>query len=367
MNYQWRFNGMELPGATSSTLTFSNVNVSQAGTYSVQVSNAGGTNLSSGAVLTVLQPLPPRLVGLWRFEEGAGTNVADSSGLTNNGVLVAAADSLGTPGTVLPQWVPSQSGFGTALQFQYDGEYNFAYIPASASLKIGLTPNDTWTITAWTKELSDGADGFVARYGRLFAFDDGWGLNFDSGATDDAEYFIWHNSAAVWQQGFGTTANVVPILDQWVHLALVYDGQSLTLYRNGNQSSQGGAKTSLPARASVGFDDHGGYQGALEIGSVLNEPTDHNWNGLIDDFAVFTGALNETELAAVMNGNFSEFKNNNPLLAMTWSGSQVVVSWGFGTLQSKAVFSGTWQDLTNAVSPLILAPGESSQFYRVKR
>jgi len=365
--YQWRFDGRDLPGATASTLMLTNVQRNQAGNYSVEVRNASGGTISSNAVLTVLVPLPPRLVGLWRFDEGAGTNVADSSGLTNNGVLASAMDQSGTPGTVLPGWASSQPGFGTALQFYYNGEYNFAYIPASESLKIGLTANDTWTITAWTKEISDGAGGFVSRWGRVFAFDDGWGLNFNSGANGDTEYWIWHNSPGVWQQAFGTSAAVVPILDQWVHLALVYDGQSLTLYRNANLTPQNGAKVSLPARGSVAFSDHGGYQGALQIGSVLNEATDHNWNGLIDDFAVFTGALNETQLATIMSGDFSAFKNNNPLLSMTRSGSQVVVSWGFGTLQTKTDLAGTWQDLTNAVSPLILTPAGTSQFYRVKR
>ena len=114
---------------------------------------------------------------------------------------------------------------------------------------------------------------------------------------------------------------MVPVLDQWVHLALVYDGQSLALYRNGNLSAQGGAKTSIPVRSSVAFTDHGGYAGALQIGSVNNEPADHNWNGLIDDFAVFTGALDESQVQLVMGGQFAVFQNNAPLLSLTRSGS----------------------------------------------
>jgi hypothetical protein len=365
--YQWRFNGTAIAGGTTSSLTLRNVQLSQAGAYSVLVSNGSGQTPSTGAVLTVLMPLPPRLAGLWRFDEGTGTNTADGSGLTNNGVLTAAQDISGTPGTMPPTWVQGQPGFGTALQFQNNGEYNFVSVPASDSLKIGLTANDTWTIAAWTKELSDGAGGYVAHFGRVFAFDEGWGLNFNSGYTGDSEYWIWHNSPGVWQQPFGTSAQVVPILDEWVHLALVYDGQSLTLYRNGNLPAQNGGKTSLAARGSVAFTDNGGYTGALEIGSVLNEPVDHNWNGLIDDFAVFTGALSESQVQTLMRGDFSAFLNSTPLLAINRSGSQLVVTWGFGTLQSQGSLSGAWQDVTNAQSPLILDPTGAAQFYRVKR
>ena len=56
LSYQWRFNGTNLAGATTNALTLTNVQVAQAGTYTVQVTNAYGSVLSSNAVLTVLDP-----------------------------------------------------------------------------------------------------------------------------------------------------------------------------------------------------------------------------------------------------------------------------------------------------------------------
>lgn len=53
LSYQWRFNGIGLSGATSSLLTLPNVQLQQAGTYAVVVSNAFGSVTSSNAVLTV--------------------------------------------------------------------------------------------------------------------------------------------------------------------------------------------------------------------------------------------------------------------------------------------------------------------------
>ena len=51
--YQWRKNGVELPGATAATLTISNASSPDAGVYSVAVSDAGGTSVSPGAVVGI--------------------------------------------------------------------------------------------------------------------------------------------------------------------------------------------------------------------------------------------------------------------------------------------------------------------------
>lgn len=53
LTYQWRKNGVAIPGATTSTLAFVNVQASQAGTYTVVVTNTIGSITSAPAVLTV--------------------------------------------------------------------------------------------------------------------------------------------------------------------------------------------------------------------------------------------------------------------------------------------------------------------------
>jgi sugar lactone lactonase YvrE len=56
--YQWNLNGTNISGATNTTLVLTNVQFSQAGTYTVLVTNAYGSVLSSNAVLTV-NGIPP--------------------------------------------------------------------------------------------------------------------------------------------------------------------------------------------------------------------------------------------------------------------------------------------------------------------
>jgi|GEM_PF-1407407 len=56
LSFQWRFNGTNLPGATSATLSVPNAQVGNQGDYSVIVGNPYGNVTSSNAVLTVNSP-----------------------------------------------------------------------------------------------------------------------------------------------------------------------------------------------------------------------------------------------------------------------------------------------------------------------
>lgn len=59
VHYQWSRNGLPLSGATSSTLTLSNVSPAVGGTYSVTASSGSQAKLSHDAVLLVTAPLLP--------------------------------------------------------------------------------------------------------------------------------------------------------------------------------------------------------------------------------------------------------------------------------------------------------------------
>src|SRR5262249_49810940 len=52
LSYQWSFNGMKIVGPSSASLVLTNVQMNQAGSYSVQVSNTVGIATSSNALLT---------------------------------------------------------------------------------------------------------------------------------------------------------------------------------------------------------------------------------------------------------------------------------------------------------------------------
>ena len=128
LSYQWRRNGVAIPGATAASLSFAAVTVSEAGNYSVVVSNQAGAATSPAAVLTVyalpvftVQPVSravvpggnavftvevaslPTATLRWQrsVDEGlAWTNLTDGAGVSgaNTGTLTLAAVTTASSG-----------------------------------------------------------------------------------------------------------------------------------------------------------------------------------------------------------------------------------------------------------------------------
>lgn len=57
--YQWQFNGANLPGATNATLVLASPQVTDSGNYAVRVANALGTNQSPALTVSIQPPSPP--------------------------------------------------------------------------------------------------------------------------------------------------------------------------------------------------------------------------------------------------------------------------------------------------------------------
>jgi hypothetical protein len=56
LSYQWRFNGTSIPGATASTYSITSFQTTDAGTYSVVITNAFGSATSDDAILSITPP-----------------------------------------------------------------------------------------------------------------------------------------------------------------------------------------------------------------------------------------------------------------------------------------------------------------------
>lgn len=85
--YQWKFNGVDITRATNSTFTLSNVQPSNAGNYSVVVTNPGGSIRSSDAILTVIKPVVSPTIA--QQPQSQTVNVGDAVTFT----VVAAGDT----------------------------------------------------------------------------------------------------------------------------------------------------------------------------------------------------------------------------------------------------------------------------------
>jgi len=85
LHYQWEFNGAKITGATNTSLTLTNLLVSQTGNYSVQVTNINGSILGSNALLVVT----PLYHFIWsqipspRFANAPFSVIVQAQNLTN--------------------------------------------------------------------------------------------------------------------------------------------------------------------------------------------------------------------------------------------------------------------------------------------
>jgi uncharacterized repeat protein (TIGR01451 family) len=139
LNYQWQFNGAPIPGATASNLALPNVQTSNAGTYSVVVTNVAGTATSSNALLTVLVPTADVAV----FCTGPGS-VAPGTAL-NYTITVTNLGPLTASNVVVMDTLPAAAAFSSASNGGVAGSGTVTW-PALAVLVAGGTAS--YTVTA---------------------------------------------------------------------------------------------------------------------------------------------------------------------------------------------------------------------------
>jgi glucose/arabinose dehydrogenase len=133
LSYQWQRNGVDIPGAMSSTYTIASPQTTDNGAlFRVHVSNAAGSVTSDGVLLTVTSSPPPF---------SAKVNFQPASAPAYPGYLVDAGGVYGPHGTLTYGWNAAVPVFdrnsGRAPDQRYD---------TLASMQTGSNPNAVWEI-----------------------------------------------------------------------------------------------------------------------------------------------------------------------------------------------------------------------------
>jgi hypothetical protein len=256
LKYQWRFNTTNIPGATASAYSIASVDTTNAGNYSVLVTNSTGNQVSSYAYLSIQMPptnalgatlAPPNMANWWDGQ-------ADT------------ADSFGTV-TLAPTgnfyYQPGQPGLG----LHFDGSTTYLTNNA-ASLSA------PWTLMFWVnRQNADGASaGFLS----------------DGSYTIKLEQYNGTRQVGITHAGFNdaTFGYIVP-QNTWTHLALVGTSTGTSLYVNGALQTSITNSEPLPRK----------YMGIsyFTSGGVISD----YMRGTVDEIVTFTRALSGTEISTV--------------------------------------------------------------------
>ena len=264
------------------TLTLSNVQPGNAGTYSVFVTNAFGSAQSSNAVLTVTGggssnscTPPPSGIAAWWPAEGNGSDIIGGNTATlHSGATFA-------PGEV-----------GQA--FLLNGTNDYLSVPASSNLNVAA--GGSLTAEAWIK-VSD-----VAGYHPIVEWNDGaghggvhmWILPYtgESAGVLFANLVDTNGGSHSFHSPGGSVATNV-----FQHVAVTYDQASglATLYVNGTIVAQVNFGQFAP---QTSYPFWMGYRPNVA-------PTEPNFGaslgGLLDEPSLYNRALSQNEIAAIYN------------------------------------------------------------------
>ncbi|MBN2507344.1 MAG: immunoglobulin domain-containing protein, partial [Verrucomicrobia bacterium] len=269
--YIWLFNGEPIAGATASVLELANVQLTQAGNYSVIATNDFGFAVSETATLTVEEPpleclpAPSSLVGWW---PGNGDS-ADAAG-TNSAVLIGGA----------------AFGVGKVGQgFDLNGSTAFVRVPASSAIDVGA--GDGLTVETWIRPDDVGSERPVAEWHRWSG--NGFGVHLRVGKLPGNLYASLVDTTGA-DHVIDTPAATI-VAGTWQHVALTYDkgGGVAKLYVNGT----------LAREVSVGsFTPQTTYD--LNIGALASSlGAALLFDGVIDEVSVYGRALATAELQAI--------------------------------------------------------------------
>ena len=194
-------------------------------------------------------------------------NAQDASGNGNDGEIIGTASYI-------------DGKYGDALALDGDG---YVEMQTSDSLHGDLFKTDPFTLAVWVYR-ETGVYEHVWRsmptesgHNTLFIFPDE-GIISWRGFVD--RVWSWDNLCETDPGVFET--------DTWFHIAVTNDGEKFRIYANGEKV------------AETDFQETDGGNAIYRIG-------DFNKHLIVDDYAVFSKALNEDEINLIMNTGVAQF------------------------------------------------------------
>lgn len=393
LTYQWfkgaspLSDGGNIAGSSSAMLTITNLALTDAGNYHVNISNVNGNTNSATVALTVLPApvTPPSIPGLVLHLTFDNT-LADATGRGNNGTSMHTTFT--ATNTVAPTYA-LDGKLGQALHYSSDmgppgGNQGNPTTTNNFYVTLGIRPDllfgtdMSFSVAYWIRlpanytagDLPFFTDTVNSTFGSGYVFAPtfgptavaaqgsnagGWAMSIFDVAGAGAGYYGdvgsindggWHHLIHVIQRGVGT----VTYLDGAVAHAAKQAGTSVG-------AANGTLDSTPPNPATIGQDPTGHYG---ESGS-----------GDIDDLGVWRKALTPLEAASIYAAgsiNGQSFTGTYPasITAQVLPGHQLQLTWPYGILQSATSVTGPYTAVSGASSPYTTSSAAGAKYYRLK-
>ncbi len=243
----------------------------------------------------------PRLFLHYDFEQGSlATNqlVADRSGHARDGTFETFGTGLGLLTNATPAALARVTG--QALLLREGGNFNGARLCRAVTTNEFTFSDRSWSFSGWFNRAAQTNEDFIFYLGKGDGF----------GANEELQLYGYPNASTLGLRhyiGEATTdvdlnATGIPV-GTWHHVAVTFERTgtktgTMALYLDGQQKGSDSALTlNLDQTGPVTFGGH----------YAANVAVTRWFNGMLDDLAVFDGALSASEVAALAAGSVGHF------------------------------------------------------------
>jgi hypothetical protein len=236
-------------------------------------------------------------VAMWLFDEGQGNEIKDATGNGNDGTFEKGVE-----------WVNGK--YGKALKF--DGQTGTVEI----NTPVNLTDPDL-TIMLWVNPGATQAKGWcdiLSNHGEP----PGAGYCIEQNGSEANKFYFDFNADGTWQSGWNIAGAPLTQLkaDTWQHFAVVRKANVVTHYLNGEKTE---SKDNVSKSAVTASPKN------LRLSNFGWRTIERQFNGIMDDLAIFNVALDVNDIKSIMNKGIvlSTAVSSSEKLIATWSSIKV--------------------------------------------
>lgn len=288
LSFQWSYNGTDIPNATNSTLTLTNVQFNQSGIYGLAVTNEFGSDANTDATLTVYAPQPAApppdgLVSWWPADGNANDVIGGNNGALLNDVTFENAR---------------------------EGGQTFVFNDSNAGVNIGAATNlqlQDFTIEAWIQRGDSSFVSLDGGTGWLFSYGNG-GYSF--GINDDGTLVLA-------QAGADSVTSEDSITDtDWYHVAVTKYGSDVEFYIDGYDVGD------------ATLENVFNFSTSATIGAQTASPgsPSNSFYGAIDEISVYNRDLSPIEIQSIARADGGKTQQL-PQLKASISDGNILLSW----------------------------------------